>query len=131
MRTLLSRRGRRKNDPKKISITSAALINAKNNLLKDGSTVNPFQKINETTPVKKNATVHCEQVKRHLSFSPRPRFDLKSIYLRIFEKPPSRSSHQAEADVLTLFEIAISKSTDFINEVDKRAIPFHRINKSW
>lgn len=114
-----------------MAITPAASLNAKNHHLKDGSTVNPFQLANETTPVKKNNLINRDQVKRRLPISPRPRFDLKYIYLRMFGKPLSRSLHQAEADVLTLFEMAISKSADFISEVDKRAIPFNRITKSW
>lgn len=124
-------RDSRKQSSKKIAITPAALLNANNHHLKDGSTVNPFQLVNETTPVKKNNSANRDQVKRRLPINPRPRFDLKYIYLRMFGKPLSRSLHQAEADVLTLFEMAISKSADFISEVDKRAIPFNRITKSW
>lgn len=74
---------------------------------------------------------HQILMKRRLPFTPRPRYNLESIQLRVFGKELSHQAHQAEADVISLLEIALSKSVDFAIELDKSAIPFRQITKRW
>lgn len=100
--------------------------------------VNPFQVANETTPERLltqkptgEAVFNIDRSKKML-FSPCHRYDIGSIYERVFgEQLPSSRSHDAEGDVKILFKLARNRAKEFVEFVDVDAVPFSQIVKCW
>ena len=100
--------------------------------------VNPFQVVNETTPerllTKKpagEAVFNIDRSKKML-ISPNHRYDIGSIYTRMFGKErPSSRSHDAEGDVEILFKLARTRAKEFVQIVGVDAVPFNQIVKCW
>jgi hypothetical protein len=55
---------------------------------------------------------------------------LNEIYQRIYKKKPE-TLHEAEADVKMLFLSAIATPQEFLNSVDRNAVPLKKIPKCW
>ncbi len=55
---------------------------------------------------------------------------LNEIYQRIYKKKPE-TLHEAEADVKMLFLSAIASPQEFLNSVDRNAVPLKKIPKCW
>lgn len=101
--------------------------------------VNPFQVANETTPERLltqnkpagEAVFNIDRSKKML-FSPNHRYDIGSIYERMFGKQlPSSRAHEAEGDVEILFKLARARAKEFVQIVDVDAVPFSQIVKCW
>lgn len=114
-------------------------------LASDGSSLelnhdgaNPFQVANETTPERiltqkpaGEAVFNADRSKKML-FSPNQRYDIGSIYERMFgENLPSSRAHKAEGDVEILFKLARARAKEFVEIIDSDAVPFSQIVKCW
>lgn len=97
-------------------------------------TVNPFQYVNERTPIKRPLEAektNSSQGKRTKPSSPdKSCYKLGAIYHRIFDEQPE-TSHHAEADVKMLMLAAGSFSSRFLDKLDARAKPFANVRKLW
>ena len=100
--------------------------------------VNVFQVANETTPERLltqkpagEAVFNSDRSKKML-FSPNHRYDIGSIYERMFgKKLVSSRAHEAEGDVKILFKLARTRAKEFVEIVDVDAVPFSQIVKCW
>ena len=90
--------------------------------------VNPFQQVNETTPVKRKLD-NQQGTPNHSPW--RKHFKLEDIFESYHGQKP-RVVHTAEADVVTLLLSAIAASpTEFLKSLSVNAIPLTAVKKCW
>lgn len=109
-----------------------------------------WQKFNETTPKRPPNVINIERKRKRqvvvdsvstptepssrksLKFGSTPsktlRYNLGSIYERLFGSPPN-IAHHAEADVISLQQIMLKYGRSFVDYAEKNAKPFSEVKK--
>ena len=96
--------------------------------------VNPFQYVNERTPIKRPleaGQTNSNRDKKSKHSSPEKLcYKLGAIYQRIFKEKPE-TAHNAESDVKMLMLAAASYSSRFLDKLDESVEPFANVKKLW
>lgn len=121
------------------SLTAAAMNGASAQDPGKNEYINPFQLMNERTPVKRRGGNELEvspgsqdnkRSKNSQGSPTKTSYRLEAIYQRALNQIPE-SAHHAEADVKMLMLSAASCSSRFLEKVDSNAKPFASVKKLW